>query len=129
MELHYVSHKLGEEAEKQLDYRVNLLSTFCRYGGMRWWFQCPDIQCNRRVRILYKSGAYFVCRKCAKLWYDSQRYLRQESKPLIDLCKGERLYETLKRHYYRGKPTRKFRRYLMLTHATEAKEQVEMQPV
>lgn len=114
IDLHYVSHSNRDEAEEKLDYRVSLLSTFCRYGGMRWWFQCPDASCERRVRILYQSGKYFVCRKCARLWYDSQRYVNPSTKFLINECKADGLLDVMKRRHYRGKPTRKYRRYLRL---------------
>ncbi len=114
VELHYVSHSDRDETEERLDYRVSLLSTLCRYGGMRWWFQCPHTGCQQRVRILYQSGKYFVCRKCARLWYDSQRYVNPGFKPMIDELKADNLFETLNRRHYRGKPTRKYRRYLEL---------------
>jgi hypothetical protein len=113
VDLHYVSQR-DTETEK-LDYKVNLLSTFCRYGGMRWWFECPHAGCQRRVRILYQSGKYFVCRKCARLWYDSQRYVNPGYKSLINECKADGLLDAMKRRHYRGKPTRKYRRYLRLS--------------
>lgn len=115
MELHYVNRNLQNDTEMQMDYRINLLPSFCQYGGVRWWFQCPNGSCHGRVRILYKSGKYFVCRKCARLWYDSQRYVNPSYKPLVDECKAERLFDNLKRRYYRGKTTRKYQRYLKLS--------------
>lgn len=65
----------GEKTE--LDYRVNLVSTQCNYGGKRWWFECPlainGRVCSRRVGVLYLRGKYFGCRHCQDLTYESCR--------------------------------------------------------
>jgi hypothetical protein len=56
-----------------VDYRVQLETTRVHFGGERWWFQCPGVECGRRVRKLYigPGGTYFVCRHCYNLTYDS----------------------------------------------------------
>jgi hypothetical protein len=67
------------EAGERLDYRVDLVSTSPHYGGLRWWFVCPETvggrACPRRVRKLYlpPGGRYFACRHCCQLSYTSQR--------------------------------------------------------
>lgn len=48
---------------------VPLVETATRFGGRRYWFQC--LSCRRRCRILY-GGAYFRCRTCLRLKYDTQ---------------------------------------------------------
>jgi hypothetical protein len=48
---------------------VPLVETPTRFGGRRQWFQC--LKCRRRCRILY-GGAYFRCRRCHGLKYDTQ---------------------------------------------------------
>src|SRR5262249_51102878 len=55
--------------------RITLVWTPCHYGGQRPWFQCPGIirPCARRVGILYATGAYFLCRRCSGLAYQSTR--------------------------------------------------------
>jgi hypothetical protein len=59
------------------DYRVDLTTTFPRFGGLRWWFVCPLIvggrPCERRVGKLYlpPGARYFGCRRCHKLTYTS----------------------------------------------------------
>lgn len=40
-------------------------------GG--YFFRCPAIECNRRMRKLYYSKGLFLCRKCLNLGYYSQR--------------------------------------------------------
>jgi hypothetical protein len=68
-----------KSANADLDYPVQLVTTPCHLGGMRWWFICPlsrdGVACGRRVRKLYLSGRYFGCRHCHALTYRS----RQES--------------------------------------------------
>ena len=62
-----------------LEYAVRLEWTSCHYGGTRAWFLCPARGCGRRVAILYLGGAFFACRHCYQLGYQSQReapYLR-----------------------------------------------------
>ena len=48
---------------------IPLIETATRFGGRRQWFQC--LSCQRRCRILY-GGAYFRCRRCLDLKYDTQ---------------------------------------------------------
>jgi len=54
---------------------VLLTTTACRYGGVRYWFQCPAEGCGRRVRVLYLRPAetQYVCRHCARVVYASTR--------------------------------------------------------
>jgi hypothetical protein len=73
-----------------LDYRIRLVTTRPRFGGLRWWFICPLVvngrACGRRVGKLYlpPSGRYFGCRHCHKLTYTS--------------CQESRKYDGLFRH-------------------------------
>lgn len=43
--------------------------TATNFGGQRRWFRCPS--CLRRSRVIY-GGAYFRCRRCHDLNYESQ---------------------------------------------------------
>jgi len=108
---------------RSMRYRVSLDSTSCPYGGVRWWFRCPNKRCNKRVRILYAHGDYFVCRGCAGLWYESQKYVRADLQVFEDLSKAKRLERSLKRRCYAGEPTRKYRQYLKLIRGMNYKEQ------
>jgi hypothetical protein len=56
-----------------LDYPIQLQTTPCNYGGVRYWFTCPAVGCGRRVAILYSGGKYYACRQCYQLAYQSQR--------------------------------------------------------
>ncbi|HUU19733.1 MAG TPA: hypothetical protein VMW72_21460 [Sedimentisphaerales bacterium] len=109
----------GEKTE--YDYKVQLTTTPCNFGGVRYWFICPlsrnGVYCGRRVAKLYKApgGGYFGCRHCYNLSYESR------NEPCLARyggigypIKAERLYEELykktKRWTYKGKPTKKARK-------------------
>lgn len=105
----------GEKAE--MDYRVRLVTTPCRYGGKRYWFLCPlvrnGIPCERRVGVLY-GEKYFGCRYCYDVAYNAQfegGRIRTGSVTEPDVKKA---YNEIKRFYYRGAPTRRYRRYMRL---------------
>ncbi len=120
-----------EENYVSYDYKVNLERLECNFGGYRWYFRC--LKCNSRVGILYSSFPYFVCRKCANLSYDScnenKRFRGYPYKLITDECKAEKIYEGLKRRYYKGKPTKKYKKYLRLWGYISEAEKVEMRNV
>jgi hypothetical protein len=105
--------------KKQFDYKVQLTTTPCNYGGVRYWFICPlsknGVYCGKRVGVLYKAGDYFGCRHCYELTYSSKNENRRyKNYPLFFWLRSwkkiEELEEKIKRPYYKGKPTRKQRR-------------------
>lgn len=118
MELDYKIRSRGEEEWRPINYRVTLVSTPCRYGGKRWWFICPNTRCNRRNNVLYSYGDYFVCRKCARLKYESQRYSGKYAF-VSRILDADEYAMTLKRWYYRGKPTRKHRKLIRMRHGMD----------
>jgi len=70
-------HYTFTESNENIDYRIRLVTTRPRYGGLRWWFICPLVvdgrPCGRRVGKLYlpPNGRYFGCRRCYDLTYTS----------------------------------------------------------
>jgi len=54
---------------KDVSEFVPLIETPTRFDGNRQWFQC--LSCRNKCRILY-GGAYFRCRKCHRLKYETQ---------------------------------------------------------
>lgn len=66
----------GEKTD--YDYEVQLATTPCNFGGVRYWFICPlsknGIYCGRRVAKLYepRGAVYFGCRRCHNLTYESR---------------------------------------------------------
>lgn len=74
--LNYNYRRYGEEWES-VSERVPIIRVPCRFGGSRPYFKCPGVvngrRCGRRVIKLYGAGAYFLCRHCYRLSYESQR--------------------------------------------------------
>ena len=118
----------GEKTD--YDYKVQLTTTPCNFGGVRYWFICPlsrnGVYCRRRVAKLYKAprGNYFGCRHCYNLSYESRNECRLgQFGQLGYLLKAERQYEELynktKRWTWRGRPTRKARKLHILDRKME----------
>lgn len=59
------------------------------FGGSQVFFLCPA--CGERRRYLYLTGTTFLCRKCARLNYQSQQETRSDSMYFYD--KGMALAE------------------------------------
>ncbi len=111
----HTSNQNGEKSD--MDYKVNLTTTPCRYGGVRYWFICPLTKngsyCGRRVGVLYICGKYYGCRYCCGVAYQSQ-FESGRRKGFVSIPDIERAEKEVKRYYYRGKPTRKYRRVIRL---------------
>ena len=104
--------------KRDFNYEIPLTKTDCNFGGKRYWFICPwytnGRYCGRRVSVLYKDGDYFACRHCYDLTYNS-RNLSCFSKiagQVISFPELERLESEVKRKYYSGKMTRKYKSFL-----------------
>ena len=65
--------------------------TQCNYGNIRKWFVCPG--CHRRCALLYSGGKYFLCRKCYKLPYKSQRQTKIDRLISQKHELGERIFD------------------------------------
>lgn len=123
IELRYTQTNRETDGKEDLDYKVKLTTTPCNYGGVRYWFVCPLIKngeyCGKRVGVLYGIGKYFGCRHCGNLAYASQfrgGNFRGGSVCLPDL---ERAEKEIKRYYYNGKETRKYRRLIRMNEKFE----------
>jgi hypothetical protein len=114
------THTSRETDEKEsMDFRVPLATTACNYGGKRYWFVCPLTKngkyCGRRVGVLYCIGKWFGCRHCGEIAYAKQMEggkFRWNGVSIPDIEKAEK---EVKRCYYNGKPTRKYRRVMRLS--------------
>lgn len=110
--------------EKDFKYRIPLVTTSCNFGGLRYWLICPVYKnnrvCGKRVGVLYKSGDYFACRHCNELTYKSRNENRRNSfYPAFFIIEAHQkiddLEDTMKRKFYAGKPTRKFKKLLKIS--------------
>jgi len=59
-----LDYKVSGEPVKQT---IQLDTTLCHYGGIRYWGICP--KCNKRVAKLYLKSNAFLCRRCNDLTY------------------------------------------------------------
>jgi len=111
--------------ETHCDYKVQLETTPCHFGGLRWWFICPlsvnGVRCGRRVSVLCRAprADYYGCRHCYNLSYESRneprhgRFAYMGHYMALDR-QMEKLREQTNRWTYRGRPTRKARRLQIL---------------
>lgn len=101
--------------KKDLDYKIPLTTTPCNYGGVRYWFTCPwyvsDKYCGRRVGVLYLDGKHFACRHCHNLTYNSRNLsgISKVAGQVISAPELDKLESEIKRKYYAGKMTRKYK--------------------
>ncbi len=74
MRLQYTVTSLAM-GEKIVNYNVELFTTKPHFGGFRWWFICPNPDCDSMVVKLYQppGAMYFLCRTCQNLTYQSCR--------------------------------------------------------
>ena len=116
--LHYTHTNRWSGEKSDMDYNINLVTTPCRYGGVRYWFICPltknESYCGRRIGVLYLCGKYYGCRHCCNVAYNSQ--FEGGNFRVGSICEPdvEKAYKDIKREYYNGKPTRRHKRYLRL---------------
>lgn len=122
LRIHYTQTDHDTDEKKDFDYKIPLTTTPCRYGGKRFWFTCPwyksGVYCGRRVGVLYKDGDYFACRHCYNLTYES-RNLSGRYKGFVSIPDIEKAEEGIKKRFYKGKPTRKYRRLMYLNYKFE----------
>lgn len=114
-----------------MDYTVQIEASPCRFGGVRYWFRCPLVRngfaCGKRIGTLYIVGKYFGCRKCHRLIYANQA----RSKPggtigatmaYFDLtCALEEREGKIRTKYWKGRPTKRYARYLKRVDASRDK--------
>ncbi len=79
LEMTYTLIDQHQEESQSFNYRIDLTTTPCYFGGRRYWFICPCVVenriCQRRVGKLYlpPNGKYFGCRHCYNLTYKCQK--------------------------------------------------------
>lgn len=116
--LEYVYTSQGTDGKESMDYKIELVTTPCNYGGKRYWFICPlnknGKYCRRRVGVLFSIGKWFGCRHCGEIAYAAQMKGGRYRWSGVSITDIERAEKEVKRFYYKGKPTRKYRRLIRL---------------
>jgi len=131
VKVNYTITDRNTDEKTDYDYKINLTTTPCNFGGVRYWFVCPlsvnGVYCGRRTGTLYlaSGGRYFGCRHCYNLSYESRNECRLgRFGQLRYILKADRqyeeLYKSIKRWTWRGRPTRKVRRLEKLEHKMDS---------
>ncbi len=120
-----MSRSTGEK--KKHDYTIQLESTPCHLWGRRWWFLCP-CRWNRCSKLYLQSNGIFASRKTLNLSYESRNTSKfyRTLDAIFGKGSGEeqyQLWESIKYPYRNGRPTRKMRKYLKMTHSPYTLEQ------
>jgi len=115
--IYTVTHR-SDGSKEEVEYTVPIASTPCHFGGCRYWFVCSLSRnggyCGRRVSKLYFIDKYFGCRHCHDLTYAS-RNLSGAWKTMGNVISEpdlEEMESNLKRKYYSGKITKKYKKLL-----------------
>ena len=118
IKLQYTHTNRQTDEKENMNFKIELTTTPCNYGGVRYWFICPLSKngkyCGQRVGVLFSIGKWFGCRHCREIAYAKQMEggkFRWNGVSIPDIEKAEK---EVKRYYYRGKPTRKYRRVMRL---------------
>lgn len=116
---YYIYHAKDEEV--YTDYCITLISTPCYFGGKRYWFLCPlthhGVPCEEKAGVLYYINGMFGCRRCQNVSYESQQ--ETHTGKWGNLRKFYQLEWKLsefnsvgKVKYWRGQPTKRYRKIL-----------------
>ncbi len=105
----------NQNQQKSINQRFYLSKTLCNFGRFtqRYWFICI---CGKRVSVLYQPNFSdeFKCRHCYNLTYES-RNLSSAFKAvgrLVSTTELDRLWNGIKRFYYKETATKRYRKYL-----------------
>ncbi len=106
------------DLEHRVEQVVPLQTTQPHFGGLRWWFSCPQLidgkECGRRVGKLYRppDQRHFACRNCLDLTYESCQKSHRYDR-LFTLMTGEasgEAFEAVKQAFsYQAKEARRRR--------------------
>ena len=122
LRIYYTQTDRDTEEKKDFDYKIPLTTTPCRYGGVRYWFTCPwyknGVYCGRQYQHSTRTAITLRVGIAYNLTYESRNrsglYRSFVSEPDV-----EEAWKAVKRTHYRGRPTRKYKRYLRLSEQCE----------
>lgn len=68
-----IRHNVRQGDGEEIEYRVGLTRTPCRFGGARWWWECPSTGHRAFKLFLPRGGRRFLSRGAYRLGYATQR--------------------------------------------------------
>ena len=123
IKLKYTHTNRWTDEKGDMDFEISLTTTPCKYGGVRYWFICPLYKsgqyCGRRVGVIYSIGKWFGCRYCGEIAYAAQMNGGKYRMGSVSLPDIEQAKKEVKRYYYNGKLTRKYKRVLRMNKKIE----------
>ncbi len=124
IQIQYTHTNKWTEEKSDMDFKISLTTTPCNYGGVRYWFVCPLYKngqyCGKRVGVIYSIGKWFGCRHCGEIAYSAQMRGGRFRGSSVSIPDIERAEKEVKRYYYNGKPTRKYKRVMRLNKKLES---------
>jgi hypothetical protein len=73
LRLQYVIHDYWSAEPYEIDDKIYLATSRPPFGGLRWWFVCPRLNCRVRKLYLPLGARHFRSRRAYRLAYASQR--------------------------------------------------------
>jgi hypothetical protein len=124
----YFTQTSYDWVKKELDYKINLVSTPCNYWWLRWWFECP-CKWNRCSMLYLQSNWIFASRKTLDLVYDEQKKSKRRRYLWYimwdNLTKIYAIQKTMKYPIRNWKYTKKAQRILRLRKKVPTEEEIE----
>jgi hypothetical protein len=118
IQLRYTHTSQITNKKEDMNYKIEITTTPCNYGGKRYWFICPLTKngkyCGRRIGVLYSIDKWFGCRHCGRIAYASQMRGGRFRGSSISLPDVEQAEKEIKRYYYNGEPTKKYKRLIRM---------------
>ena len=69
--IHFDYRQTVDGKARDIKFTVWLETTACNFGGVRWWWRCPN--CSRRCARLFLVTGGMGCQPCLKMSFASQR--------------------------------------------------------
>lgn len=124
----YFTQTSYDWVKKQLDYKINLVSTPCNYWWVRYWFLCP-CKSNRCSKLYLQNNWIFASRETLNLCYDEQKKSKRRRYLWFimwdALTKILVIQKNMKYPYRNWKPTKKMQRILRLDEKRPKMKDVE----
>ena len=87
-----VRHNVRADDGEEIEYRVNLTRSSCRFGGSRLWWECPANGDRAFKLFLPRGGRRFLSRRAYRLGFASQR--------MSALDRAQRAKDKIERHLW-----------------------------
>jgi len=116
LSLRFIYSIVASQSIKQaFECIVRLETTNCFFGGKRYWFVCPNVNCQKRTYVLYMRSQNFSCRTCNNLAYVSQQRAHVGYSGAIERClltDWDEMERQIRVKRWKGLSTHRYDRFL-----------------